>query len=48
LSRKSVQDDLPTDDHITFPKIKLTREEAENWWATLRITSPAHPVNMRK
>src|SRR6187397_449812 len=34
--KEIVQDDLPTDDHITFPKIKLTREEAENWWATLR------------
>ena len=34
--KEIVQDDLPTDDHIAFPKIKLTREEAENWWATLR------------
>ena len=33
--KEIVQDDLPTDDHITFPKIRLTREEAVSWWATL-------------
>lgn len=33
--KEIVQDDLPTDDHITFPKIRLTHEEATNWWATL-------------
>jgi len=33
--KEILQDDLPTDDHITFPKIQLTREEAESWWATL-------------
>jgi len=33
--KEIAQDDLPTDDHITFPKIRLTREEAQGWWATL-------------
>jgi phosphatidylserine/phosphatidylglycerophosphate/cardiolipin synthase-like enzyme len=33
--KEIAQDDLPTDDHITFPKIRLTREEAVSWWATL-------------
>jgi len=33
--KEIVQEDLPTDDHITFPKISLTREEAVSWWATL-------------
>ena len=33
--KEIVQDDLPTDDHITFAKIRLTREEAQGWWATL-------------
>lgn len=36
IVKEIAQDDLPTDDHITFPKIRLTREEAESWWATLR------------
>src|SRR3954468_16697613 len=34
--KEIVQDDPATDDHITFPKIRLlSREEATNWWATL-------------
>jgi len=33
--KEIAQEDLPTDDHITFPKIRLTKEEATNWWATL-------------
>ena len=33
--KEFAQEDLPTDDHITFPKIRLTREEATSWWATL-------------
>ncbi len=34
--KEIAQEDLPTDDHITFPKIRLkSREEATSWWATL-------------
>src|SRR4051794_10885387 len=30
-----LREDLPTDDRIVFPDIRVTQEEAHGWWATL-------------
>ncbi|HWZ72450.1 MAG TPA: phospholipase D-like domain-containing protein [Casimicrobiaceae bacterium] len=40
-----LQDDLPSQDQLTFASIKLTQDEANAWWATLRSGAPSRKTD---